>query len=170
MACSPTLSAHRERHPGLHSLLRDEICRGETERRAWARGHILTINHECRIGAATAPSISLDFRGRDPDRLGESAKGLPVRFLCFLTFNARDGLGRDSGEIASGKLAASWRLSVGAKAGQGAARGSDNFDWRDLRDLGKLPGWPFLVPGPKQGAPDEPVAASAARRVRRVDA
>jgi hypothetical protein len=46
----------------------------------------------------------------------------------------------------------------------------DNFHWRDLRGLGKLLGVMFLLHRSMQGVPYEPVAACAARGVRRIHA
>ena len=46
----------------------------------------------------------------------------------------------------------------------------DNFDWRDLRGLGKMVASEFSVLKFKQGVPHEPVAPSAARRIFRIDA
>jgi hypothetical protein len=38
--------------------------------------------------------------------------------------------------------------------------GSDNFDWRDLRGLGRMLGSMFFSPGPEHGVRNERVAAS----------
>ena len=58
-----------------------------------------------------------------------------------------------------------------APLGVGTPTARRNFDWRDLRGLGKLPGSMFSGPRvPSKECPMSRVAASAARTVRRVDA